>query len=582
MAGIGIGPITFAEEPALPNPRQKIAASDIQAELRQFEDAATQARKQLAKLKARLVALPDEAQTEIAPLIEAHLLMLGESRLMRAIRTAIEERLISAATAVIEIAEDQARAFQALQRASGDGAAAARQADEVRDIGRRLLRNLTHLPFRSFARLPQGGILIAEQLRPAEAALIDPGHFAGIATEEGTADSHTAVMLRAIGIPAVLGVPGLLEAARPGSVAILDGGAGAVTLNPGPRGLAEAVRSRTAFARTRRGLVRLRRLASETADRVPVELQANLDLPFELPMIAQSGASGIGLMRTEFLFMNRETMPDEDAQYEVYREAVEAMDGDPVTIRLLDWGSDKEAEALTNGDAVAMAREANPALGLRGVRLLLRNPKLLETQLAAILRASAFGPVRILVPMVSRVSEIEAVRHEMDRGWRRLRARQTRLPVAPPPVGIMIETPAAALNAAAFSRHAGFFSIGTNDLTMYAMAADRTLSDRSGLYDPLNPAVLRLISMTVAAGENAGIPVSLCGELASRTAAVPLLVGLGLRQFSMHGGSVLRVKRAIRATEAAACIGLAEAALTASGATAVHALLARHADSASA
>ncbi|MCF3946014.1 phosphoenolpyruvate--protein phosphotransferase [Acidiphilium iwatense] len=575
MPGIGIGPITFAEEPALPNPRQKIAASDIQAELRQFDDAAKQARKQLGKLKARLTTLPEEAQTEIAPLIEAHLHMLGSSRLMRAIQSAIEDRLVSAATAVIEVAEDQARTLLALRRGADDGAAAARQAEEVRDIGRRLLRNLTHLPFRSFSGLPQGGILVAEQLRPSDAALIDPAHFAGIATEEGSADSHTAVMLRAIGVPAALGIPGLLAAARPGSTAILDGESGAIILNPGQRGLAEAARLRTSFARAQRGLVRLRRLASETLDHVPIELQANLELPFELPMVAQSGATGIGLMRTEFLFMNRETVPDEDTQYTIYREAIEAMDGDPVTIRLLDWGSDKEAEALVASDAISVAREANPALGLRGIRLLLQNPKLLETQIAAVLRAAAFGPVRILVPMVSRISEIETVRHEVDRVWRRLRTRQTRLPALAPPIGIMVETPAAALNATAFARHVAFFAIGTNDLTMYAMAADRALSDRTGLYDPLNPAVLRLIAMTVAAGENAGVSVSICGELASRPEAVPLLIGLGLRQFSMHGGAVLRVKRAVRATEVTSCIGLAEAALMASGAKVVHALIAQ-------
>lgn len=574
MAGIGIGPITFAEEPALPKPRQKIAATDIPAELRQFDDACAQARRQLGKLKARLAALPEEAQAEIAPLLEAHLHMLGASRLMRAIRSAIEDRLVSAATAVIDVAEDQARTLLAARRDADDGATAARQAEEVRDISRRLLRNLIHLPFRSFSALPPGGILLAEQLRPSDAALIDPARFAGIATEEGSAESHTAVMLRAIGVPAVLGIPGLLAAARPGSTAILDGDSGAIILNPGQRGLIEAARLRTAHARAQRGLVRLRRLASETLDHVPIELQANLELPFELAMIAQSGASGIGLMRTEFLFMNSEILPDEDAQYAIYREAIEAMDGDPVTIRLLDWGSDKETEALVASDAIAVSREANPALGMRGIRLLLRNPKLLDTQIAAILRAAAFGPVRILIPMVSRLSELEAVRREVDRVWRRLRARQTRLPAAAPPIGIMVETPAAALNAGVFARHAAFFAIGTNDLTMYVMAADRALPDRAGLHDPLDPAVLRLIAMTVAAGENAGIPVSICGELASRADAVPLLIGLGLRQFSMHGGAVLRVKRAVRAAETMICLRLAEAALAAPGAAAVLALIA--------
>jgi phosphotransferase system enzyme I (PtsI) len=573
VAGIGIGAATFAEEPALAITRQKIAATDIAAELHQFETAAAQSRKQLNRLNERLAGLPDAAQAELAPLLAAHIHMLGNSRLMRAIRTAIAERLISAATAVIDITEDQAAIAQgaAGHRGSDDGAAA-RHADEIRDIGRRLLRNLTRLPFRSFADLPQGGVLVVERLRPSDAALINPAQFAGIATEEGAADDHTGVMLRAIGVPSVMGVTGLIEAVRQHATVILDGEAGTLIINPSPASMAEAARLRTAFARSQRSLARLRRLASETLDHVIIELQANLELPFELPMVAQSGATGIGLMRSEFLFMNQDILPDEDRQFATYREAVLAMDGDPVTIRLLDWGGDKQSDGST-GDLIAIAHETNPALGLRGVRLLLQHPALLHTQLAAILRAAAFGPVRIMIPMVCCMTELRAVRAALLQVWRHLSDAQIRLPREIPSLGVMIETPAAALNAGLLASEAAFFAIGTNDLTMYTLAVDRSVAGTLALYDPLDPAVLKLIALTIDAAGTAGIPVSLCGELASRAEAVPLLIGLGLRQFSMHGGAVLRIKRAVRSADSRHCATLAAAALAASGAAAVHALL---------
>ncbi|OZB38213.1 MAG: hypothetical protein B7X48_14060 [Acidiphilium sp. 34-60-192] len=539
VPGIAIGPIAFAAEPKLEITRQKIAAADIAAERRRLDEAVVRARQQLIKLRARLAHLPEESEGELGPLLDAHVHMLDKSRLMRAIYAAIEEKLVSATTAVLDVSEAQAASILQSPRAgTDDSGAAARQAEEVRELGRRLLRNLIHLPFRSFAGLPPGSLLVADALRPADAALIAPDHFAGIITEEGGDVGHTAVMLR-----------------------------------PGPRLLADAAQSRTRFASAQRGLARLRRLASTTADHLPIELQANIELPFELPMVVRSGASGVGLMRTEFLFMNRDSLPDEATQLAIYRDTIEAMDGDPVTIRLLDWGSDKEVEALVAAGLVPETREENPALGLRGVRLLGNAPMVLETQLAAMLRAAVYGPVRILIPMVCRPREITLVRDAMDRVWRRLEAEHVRLPATKPPLGVMIETPAAVIAGATLARYADFFAIGTNDLTMYALAADRGLPARFGLYDALEPPVLRLIAMTVAAGDVAGIPVSLCGELASRPEAAPLLIGLGLRSLSMHGGAILRVKRVVRSVTLSRCEALAAAALGASEASTVHDLL---------
>ncbi len=559
-AGVAIGPVFGASEPEPVIARHKIQASDIAAEGARLEAAVAQSRKQLTKLRGRLTILPEDSQTEIAPLIDAYSRMLGSSRLMRGVRRRIEDTLLSAESAVM--AEADAIADAIMEQATSDSSAEdlaslRRRGDEVREIARRLVRNLTRAPFRSFAALPDGAVLISEELRPADAALLDPSRLAGVATEEGGADGHTAVMLRALGVPAVLGVTGLAHAMRPGDMAVVDGIAGTVILNPSPASLTAARRAVTAFARERQRYARLRRLPAETQDNEPVELQANLELPVELPLIVQSGAVGIGLLRTEFLFMNRETLPDEDTQTETYRAIVEAMHGDPVTIRVLDWGGEKEIEALSNAGYVPDIADVNPALGIRGIRLLLRQPDLLETQFAAILRAGAAGPVRVLLPMVTNVSEVRAAREIYDRVLRRLRRRGERMPEKPPPLGIMIETPGAALAADALALEADFFAIGTNDLTSYTLAVDRADADVASLYDPIHPAVLRLVQFATEAALRIRMPVSVCGEMASNPMLTPLLLGIGLRSFSMSASAVPRVKQAVRGVEIDACVRLA-------------------------
>ena len=554
--GIAIGPVFGTSEPKTEITCLKIHAEDIAAEGARLETAIAQSRKQLGKLRGRLTVLPEESQSEIAPLIDAYVRMLGPSRLVRGVKRRIEQTLLSAEHAVATEAEAIATAIVAAgdsSQTAEDRAATRRQAEEVREIGRRLVRNLTHAPFRSFAGLPQGAVLYSESLRPADAALLDPSHLAGVATEEGGTDGHTAVMLRALGVPAVLGAAGIGHAIKPGDIAVVDGTSGTVTLNPSPTTLAAARRAVTAFARERQRYARLRRLPAETEDGETIELQANLELPVELPLIAQSGAVGIGLLRSEFLFMNRETVPDEDTQLDTYRSVVEAMNGDPVTIRVLDWGGEKEIEALSTAGLIPDYIDPNPALGMRGIRLLLRRLELFETQLAAILRASASGPVRVLLPMVTNVAEVREAREVFERVIRRLRRRGERLPDRLPPLGIMIETPAAALSADALALEADFFAIGTNDLTAYTLAVDRGESDVGELYDPLHPAVLRLIQFATEAALRARKPVSICGEIGGNPALTPLLMGMGLRSFSMNASSVPRVKQVVRAVEIDAC-----------------------------
>ena len=550
--GVAIGPAFGADEPPAEVERHAIAAADVAAETARLDAAIAQSRKQLAKLRARLVVLPEDSQAEIAPLIDAYLHMIGASRLVRGIRRRIADGLVSAEAAVADEAEAIAGAILAVPP-DDDPAGRRRRAEEVREIARRLVRNLTRKPFRSFAGLPEGAVLVCEYLRPADAALLDPSRLAGVATDEGGAEGHTAIMLRALGVPAVLGAAGLVQAVKPGDTVVVDGSEGAVTVNPTAATLAEARRAVTAFAREQQKLARLRRLPAETADGEAVELQANLEIPAELPLIAQSGAAGIGLLRTEFLFMNRDSLPDEAAQTEAYRAIVEAMAGDPVTIRVLDWGGEKDLESLQGEGLVALAPDANPALGLRGIRLLLREPALLEVQLAAILHAAHAGPVRVLLPMVTTVAEVRQAREIYERVARRLRRRGDRLPEPLPPLGIMIETPGAALAADALALEADFFAIGTNDLAMYTLAVDRAETEVSHLYDPLHPAVLRLVQFATEAALRMRMPVSICGEMAANPRLSPLLMGLGLRSFSMNASAVPRVKQAVRAAKIDDC-----------------------------
>jgi phosphoenolpyruvate-protein phosphotransferase len=554
--GVAIGPVFGASEPVPQITHHKIQAADIAGEGARLEAAIAQSRKQLGKLRARLAILPEESQAEIAPLIDAYIRMLGPSRLIRGVRRRIEETLLSAESAVVEEADAIARAIvaQAKPGISGeDRAGLERRAEEIREIARRLVRNLTRAPFKSFAGLPDGAILLSESLRPADAALLDPSRLAGVAAEEGGTDGHTAVMLRALGVPAVLGAAGVAHAIRPGDTAVVDGASGTVVLNPSPERLTAARRAAAAFARERQRYARLRRLPAETLDGEAVELQANFELPIELSQIAQSGAIGIGLLRTEFLFMNRETVPDEATQAETYRMIVEAMNGDPVTIRVLDWGGEKDIEALATAGLVPEVADTNPALGLRGIRLLLRQTELLETQLAAILHAAVAGPVRVLLPMVTTVGEVRAAREIYERVGRRLRRRGERVPDKLPPLGIMIETPGAALSADALALEADFFAIGTNDLTAYTLAVDRGETDVAALYDPLHPAVLRLVQFATEAALRMRMPVSVCGEMAGSPRLTPLLLGLGLRSFSMNASAVPRVKQRVRSVEIDAC-----------------------------
>jgi phosphotransferase system enzyme I (PtsI) len=385
-------------------------------------------------------------------------------------------------------------------------------------------------------------VVIAEELTPADTALLDPTRVSGFATVLGGPQSHTAIMARSLGLPAVLGVAGLLGGAAPGTMVVIDGTNGRVVVNPSAKTLAEYEERQRELLRERRQLSRLARLPAETRDGVQILLQANVELQREVEHAREAGAEGIGLLRTEFLFMNREDLPGEEEQYRELKAFVEGMDGRPVTIRTLDIGGDKLADSL--GDL--FGQSANPALGLRAIRLSLKRVELLEAQLAAILRAGAHGPTRILLPMISSVAEVRQVKTVLKRVRARLIRQGVKIDVEPPKLGVMIEVPGAALSADALAMESDFFAIGTNDLTMYTLAIDRSDEQVAHLYNPLHPAVLRLIQFAAGSALRARIPLCLCGEIAGDPRYTSLLLGLGIRDLSMSVSALPRIKQRIR------------------------------------
>jgi phosphotransferase system enzyme I (PtsI) len=567
-AGIGIGAAYIGEGGPLIVPETAIPDNAVAAERARFSDAVATGQKQLRKLKTRAAALPGSASGEIGYLLDAHLAMLANSRLVRGVHQRIANAKINAERAVELEIEALARGFAAMR----DSYLAAR-VEDIRVVGSRLIRNLINKPFVAYASLSGGAIVLAEEVTPADTALMDPRRIGGFASEFGGTDSHTAIMARALGLPAVMGVPGLLDRARGGGsrdiTVIVDGAEGRVILDPTPETLAAYRERQEDAARERRNLARLRRLPATTRDGVEVRLDANLELPVELDQALANGAAGLGLVRTEFLFLNRDDLPDEDEQYEFYAGLVRGMGGRTVTLRTLDIGGDKLPETLTSAAMDAI----NPALGLRAIRLSLKERKLFDTQLAAMLRAAREGPIRIMLPMISSVGEIRRTREIIEQVARRLRRRGVAFAEIVPPLGVMIEVPAAALAADALAREADFFAIGTNDLIQYTLAIDRSDEQVAHLYNPLHPGVLRLIEFTVEAAARRRIPVGICGEMAGEPRYAALLLGLGLRELSMSPANLPRVKQRIRNLDMIAATRRAEAIMDQSDMGRIAALL---------
>ncbi|CAK0771141.1 Phosphoenolpyruvate-protein phosphotransferase [Azospirillaceae bacterium] len=539
-SGIAIGPAYVVEIGSLPVPEYTLSPGQIEVERARFAEATLKACRQLRKLKVKAAVLPESAAEEIGFLLEAHLAMMTNSRLTRGVERRIIDQKINAEAAVQTEINAIAQTFENM-----DDAYLAARIDDVREVGHRLIRNLLQDDYQPFSLVPPGSVVLAEDMSPAETALLDPGVVAGFALVQGGAEGHTAIMARSLGIPAVLCVGELLPGIRSGDTLIIDGLSGRVIVHPTAATLNEYQRRRESLLRDREQLKGLRNLQAVTLDGTPIILMANLELPRELEIALEVGAAGVGLLRTEFMFMNRDDLPSEDEQYEVLRTVVEGMGGRPVAARTLDVGGDKLPSTLAD----RFGAPVNPALGMRAIRLGLREPALLETQLAAMLRAGAHGPLRILLPLICSINEVHRFYEILHNVADSLKRRRVRIADPLPPVGVMIEVPGAALAADALAACTDFFSIGTNDLTQYTLAIDRADDQVAELYDTLHPAVLRLIQFATEAALRARLPVSVCGEIAGDPRYTALLLGLGVRALSMAPSRIPVVKRRIRSLD---------------------------------
>lgn len=538
-AGIGIGDVHERESGAVDVPEYSLPAKGpkgVENELVRLQTALSGARRQIGRLRAKARTLPGSAAGEMEVLLDAYIQMLKDSRLIRGAQSRITNDRINAEAAVQAELTEMSVAFSNM-----DDPYLAARLDDIREVATRLIRNLLKAPSNAIVRVPKGSVIIAEELTPADAAQLDPVRVVGFATALGGAEGHTAIMARALELPAVLGAAQLLQHAKSGDKIIIDGDRGRIVINPIPATLAAYERRKKEIHLETKRLNSMRNRPSVTRDDVPIGLQANMELPVQLGPIGQAGASGIGLLRSEFMFMNRPDIPSEDEQFKTLQAIVKGMDGLPVTIRTLDVGGEKIATSLLDkfGDSVSSA------LGLRGIRLSLAHVDVFETQIRAILRASATGPVRILLPMVTTTGEIHKAREIINKMAKSLKRRKVAMAPQLPPVGVMIEVPGAALAADGLAQAADFFAIGSNDLTMYTLAIDRSDEQVANLYNPLHPAVLRLIQFSADAALRARIPVSICGEMAGDPRYTALLLGLGLRELSMTAHSIARVKQRI-------------------------------------
>ena len=562
--GITIGYAHLVTTARLEVVHYEIASDAVEAEVRRFEAALHKARDELEALKQHI---PADAPQEFEAFLNLHRMILDDSALSQAPKALIRERRANAEWALVQQMEKLTDRFDEID----DPYLRERKAD-VQQAVERVLKALMGAKSLAEPALSEEHelIVVAHDLSPADMILFKRHHFGGFVTDVGGVTSHTAIVARSLGIPAIVGLHHAFQTISERELLIVDGVMGVVIVNPDPVVLAEYRARRSQLGREREGLKRLKSTPAATVDGTPVELFANIELPQDMPQVLDAGAQGVGLFRSEFIFLNRKDLPSEDEQFEVYRNVAQAMEGRPVVLRTLDLGADK----ALNGDGAPGHSITNPAMGLRAIRFCLSEPQMFLTQLRAILRASHYGKVKILLPMLAHV-------HEIEQTLSLIRQAKLQLDERGAPyerdieIGGMIEIPAAALALPIFMRRLNFLSIGTNDLIQYTLAIDRTDDAVAHLYDPLHPAVLTLVAGTIQTATRGGVPVAVCGEMAGDLQLTRLLLGLGLRNFSMHPSQLLPIKERILSTNLAEVQALAQRVLRASDPAKTKELLAR-------
>ncbi len=528
-AGIGIGKVVIVEEKELVIKRENI--TDAAAEIQRFKGALETSMKQTEALAADLAQRVGEKEAEI---LNGHIMLLSDPMLTGEIEAMITNDSVNSEFAIETVCTNYANVFASM----GDELMQQRATD-MKDIKTRMQKVLLGVESVDIAALPEGSIILAKDLTPSMTAGINPANVTGIVTELGGRTSHSAILARALEIPAVVALTGILNEVKNGDVLVLDGTDGTVLVNPEDSILAEYQGKRAAFLKEKKELEQYIGRPSVTKDGVHVEVVANIGKPEDVDKVLQYDGEGVGLFRTEFLFMDRDAMPTEEEQFEAYKKVAIAMNGKPVIIRTLDIGGDKEIPYM------GLEKDENPFLGYRAVRCCLdRKDDVYRPQLRALLRASAFGNIKIMIPLVTCIDEyrqvkalVEEIKQELtDKGF----AFNKDIPL-----GIMVETAAASLIADIFAKEVDFFSIGTNDLTQYTMSVDRGNDKISYLYSTFNPAVLRSIKRIITCAREEGIMVGMCGEAASDPMMIPLLLAFGLNEFSMSPSAILRARKMI-------------------------------------
>ncbi|TKI03212.1 phosphoenolpyruvate-protein phosphotransferase PtsI [Martelella alba] len=544
--GIAFGKALLLKEDDIVINRKKISATQVDQEIERFLTGRAKASAQLEAIKAKAGATFGEEKEAI---FEGHIMLLEDEELEQDIIALIKDELASADAAVYNVIETQAKALEEL-----DDEYLKERATDVRDIGKRLLKNILGMPIIDLSAISEEVILVAGDLTPSETAQLNLDKVLGIVTDLGGRTSHTSIMARSLELPAIVGTGNVTQQVANGTFIILDAVNNRVYIDPTPEQIEEIKALQSQYVAEKTELAKLKDLPAITLDGHQVEVCANIGTVRDVAGAERNGAEGVGLYRTEFLFMDRDSLPSEEEQFQAYKAVAESLSTGSIIVRTMDIGGDKDLPYMN------LPKEDNPFLGWRAIRIVLDRKEMLHAQLRAILRASAFGKLRIMYPMIISVEEVRTLKVELELLKTQLREEGKAFDESIE-VGVMVETPAAATIARHLAKEVDFFSIGTNDLTQYTLAVDRGNELISHLYNPMAPAVLTLIKQVIDASHAEGKWTGMCGELAGDERATLLLLGMGLDEFSMSAISIPRIKKVIRNTNYGDAKALAEEAL---------------------